>query len=326
MKVAVTGGSGIVGAAIVRLLIDEGHDVLALARSTKSGSALAALGANPIPGDLLDPESLAELVAGTARVFHVAGVNELCTRDPKRMWNVNVEGTRLVVDASRRAGVERVVVTSSAVTMGGRPGEVANEETRHRGSYRSEYERTKSEGESLAISLARGIEVVVVNPSSVQGPGRATGTGRLLLQAARGRLKIAMDTAFSIVDINDCARGHLLAAEKGVTGERYILSGATLSMPEAVAMINEIAHVSLQPRYLSGWQASTLGYVGEAVSRLGGKPPICREVVRVMTQGNRYDGSKATEQLGLRYVSARRTLADTVAWFQAEGLMDSAGR
>ncbi len=310
VTVAVTGGSGVVGAAVVRHLVDAGHQVRALARSTSSGASVAALGATPVPGDVLDPTSLVELVSGSSWVFHVAGVNQLCARDPKRMWNVNVEGTRLVVNACRRAGVERMVLTSSAVTIGDHE------------PFLSDYERTKTEAERLAFSEARGLEVVAVNPSSVQGPGRATGTGALILNAARGKLRYLVDSTISLVDINDCARGHLLAAVRGRPGERYVLSGATIAVSEAVDLLNEITGRSLNPRYLPLWQLRTLGVIGELAAKLLRRtPPICRETVRVMTQNHRYDGSRATEDLRLTYTPIRQTIEETVEWFRLEGLL-----
>ena len=310
MKVAVTGGSGVVGSAVVRHLVDAGHEVKALARSTASGSSVAALGATPIPGDVLDPASLDDLVTGCSRVFHVAGINELCTRSPKRMWDVNVEGTRLAVDACRRAGVTRMILTSSAVTMG------------EHDPFLSVYERTKTEAEKLAFAEARGLEVVAVNPSSVQGPGRATGTGALVLSAARGRLRYLVDSTISFVDINDCARGHLLAADRAEPGERYVLSGATLTMPEAVALLNDITGETMEPRYLPTWQLRIVGVVGEVVAKLSRRtPPICRETVRVMSQNHKYNGSEATEVLGLRYTPIRQTLEETIEWFRLEGLV-----
>ena len=310
MKVAVTGGSGVVGSAVVRHLVDAGHEVRALARSTASGSVVAALGATPVPGDVLDPGSLVDLVNGCARVFHVAGINELCTRSPKRMWDVNVEGTRLVVNACRRAGVTRMVLTSSAVTLG------------DHGRFLSNYQHTKTEAEKLAFSEARGLEVVAVNPSSVQGPGRVTGTGALVLSAARGKLRYLVDTTISIVDINDCARGHLLAADRAEAGERYVLSGATISMSEAVDLINDITGGSLDPRYLPLWQLRLLGVVGELAAKvLRRTTPICRETARVISQTHKYDGSEATDALGLRYTPIRQTLQETVEWFRLEGLL-----
>lgn len=312
MTVAVTGGSGVVGGAVIQHLVEAGNEVKALARSANAGAVVAALGATPVPGDVLDPQSLDDLVNGCSLVFHIAGINELCTRSPKRMWEVNVEGTRLVVDACRRSDVQRLVHTSSAVTLGDHD------------PYLSVYEQTKTEGEAMAFAEARGLEVVAVNPSSVQGPGRSTGTGALFLSAARGNLRFLVDTTISMVDINDCARGHLLAAENGRPSERYVLSGATLTLGEAVVLLNEISGSSLSPRYLSVWQLRMLGVIGELTANvLRRTPPICRETVRVMSASHTYDGSKAAEDLGLEYTPIRQTMEETIEWFRLEGLLGS---
>src|SRR5690606_1854700 len=155
----------------------------------------------------------------------------------------------------------------------------------HRGYYLSHYERTKTEAERLVLAGRDDLEVVVVNPSSVQGPGRSTGTGQLLLLAAQGKARVLVDTVFSIVDIADCARGHLLAAERGVPGERYILSGSILTVREVVALIDRFRDRSSRPLYLRSGP----------VNFLSGRS----EKVRVLLHGHRYDGAKATRELGL---------------------------
>ena len=322
MRVAVTGGSGVVGTPLVRHLVEAGHEVRALARSDRSADRVRQAGADAVIGDLLDPEALDRLVGGAAWVFHVAGVNELCPVDRDAMWRVNVEGTRAVLDASHRAGVGRLVHTSSAATIGERDGEIGTESTPHRGSHLSTYERTKSESEALALDAPHGLEVVVVNPSSVQGPGRATGTGRLLLQAMQGRLPFLYDATFSLVDIDDCARGHVLAAEHGLAGERYLLSGATLTIRETVSMLTAITGRVYRIRYLRPGVFSALGWaIGSAYPVVGRQPPICPEAVRVMRHGHRYDGSRATRDLGLVYTTPEETFRRTIDWFVTAGLL-----
>ncbi len=325
MRVAVTGGSGVVGTAVISHLVESGHEVKALAYSTGSGAKLASLGATPVPGDVLDHDSIRSLVDGCEWVFHIAGVNQMCTRDPNRMWRINVEGTRIVMGACRAARVSRMIHTSSVVTLGSQKGEVATEFATHRGFYLSEYERTKTEAERLLFSEARGLDVVAVNPSSVQGPGRATGTGRILLNAARGKLPFLIDTTISLVDIEDCARGHLLAAEHGVAGERYLLSGATLTMREAVDLLSEMTDHQVSPRFLPTGVIYAISVVVEIIFRtIRRQPPICREAVRVIDHGHQYDGSRATRELGLRYTPVDETIGRTLEWFADEGLLHRA--
>lgn len=323
MRVAVTGGTGVVGTAVTRHLLTAGHQVRALARNSLAADDLTSLGATPVPGDVSDNESLDRLVAGCEWVFHVAGVNQLCSIDPELMERVNVEGSRAVLGACRRAGVTRLVHTSSAVTIGEPEGETGTESTIHRGYHLSHYERTKAESESVVLAGADDLEVVVVNPSSVQGPGRATGTGRLLLEAARGRMPVMVDTAFSLVDIDDCARGHLLAAESGQPGERYILSGATMTTREALGVLSLITGRPSRARFLRPSVFAAMGTtIGGVWSLTGRQAPLCREAVKVMLHGHRYDGSRATADLGLVYTPIEETLSRTFEWFSTEGLLD----
>jgi dihydroflavonol-4-reductase len=296
--------------------------VRALARTVSGTESLGRAGAEPVPGDVLDPPSLDRLMAGASWVFHVAGVNQLCPRDPDGMWRVNVEGTRNVVEACRRSGVLRLIHTSSAITIGEEDGAVGTEETPRRGHYLSHYERTKTEAEVVALAGTGEVEVVVVNPSSVQGPGRATGTGRLFLLAVRGKLPFAIDTTFSLVDIDDCARGHLLAAERGRVGERYLLSGATLTTPEAMSMLAAVTGARPRVRYLRpGLLSALASVVGSACAVAGRQAPICSEAVRVLRHGHRYDGSRATRELGLAYTPVEETLRRTVDWFRSEAML-----
>ena len=322
MKVAVTGGSGVVGSAVVRHLVEDQHHVVALARSADSATKLEELGATPVGGDVLDPSDLDGLVAGADWVFHIAGINEICSPDPNRMDLVNIEGTRNVIRASRAAGVSRLIHTSSAVTIGGQPGAIGTESSPHRGSYLSRYERSKHLSEQLLFEEAADLDVVAVNPSSVQGPGRATGTGSLILDVLNGRMPFLVDTMVSIVDIDDCASGHVLAATNGVGGQRYILSGATFEMSQALNLLVEATGRDLSPRFVPGWVASVgVGVASLGARALGRRPELCREMVRVMLAGHAYDGSRATRELGLEYRPLELTIRRTIDWFEAEGLL-----
>ena len=322
MRVAVTGGSGVVGAAVVRHLVAAGDDVRALARSAESSAKLADLGATVVHGELLDDDAVGRLVKGKERVFHVAGVNQLCPRDPSRMWKINVDATLGVLEASARAGVSRFIHTSSAVTIGEEQGDEGTEESKHRGHFLSEYERSKTVSERLVFGSKRDIEIVSVNPSSVQGPGRSTGTGALLLAAARGSLPVLVDTTISLVDIDDCARGHLLSAEHGKPGERYILSGAVTSIRDAARALNRLLDRPARPWFINPKAVSAIAPIVDACFRLTGRDsPLCAESTRVLLHGHVYDGSKATRDLGLKYTPLEQTLSRTLDWYRAEGLI-----
>ncbi len=324
--VVLTGGTGFVGRALLERLVAGGRPVTALARTDESARALAALGATPARGDVLDPESLGPALRGAEVVYHVAGANAFCARDPSRLFRVNVEGSRAVVRAAAAAGARRMVYTSSAATLGEARGTVGSETSAHRGSFLSQYERSKWEAERvvLAEAAAAGIEVVCVNPASVQGPGRVRGTARILIDYLNGRLKVIVDSRLSVVDIGDCVEGHLLAERRGAPGERYVLSGTTLTVREAVALLGRIVGREDRPRRLPPSVALAAGAGAEALARLRGRTPsVCREMVRTILHGHAYDGSRATRELGLRYTPIEESIRRTVAWYVEQGLVSS---
>jgi dihydroflavonol-4-reductase len=248
----------------------------------------------------------------------------MCPTDPARLFHVNVRGAEVAVRAAARAAVSRVVLTSSAAALGEPAGTVGSEDSPHRGSYLSVYERSKHEGEIAAFAAARraGVELVSINPSSVQGPGRAGGTGRILIAYLNGRLPAFVDTRISIVDIADCVEGHLLGADRGRPGERYVLNGVTLSSREALDIVSELSGIRHKVRFLPPRVAAAAAGLVEAAFRLRGRqPPVCREMVRTLLHGHRYDGSRATRELGLRYTPVADTFRRTIEWAAGEGFL-----
>ena len=322
--VLVTGGTGFLGRAIVEQLLARGDRVKALARSEGSARTLGALGAEPVRGDVLLFEVLAAAMRGCELVYHAAGANAFCLRDPSPMFEVNVEGSRTVVAAAARAGVRRVVYTSSAATLGEAHGTVGTELSPHRGWFLSSYECSKFEAERAVLGTAHetGVEVICVNPASVQGPGRATGSAKLLLDYLNGRLKALVDSRLSLVDIADCTRGHLLAGAVGTPGERYVLSGATLTVREGLTLVARLAGVDRPVRTLPPALARAAATAAEALAwARRDDPPICRELVRTLVHGHAYDGSKATRELGLTYTPVEETLRRTIDWWLEQGLI-----
>ena len=305
-------------------LRDRGDDVVALVRSTASADAVRTAGATPAHAELLDEPGLAAAMAGCELCFHVAGVNTLCPSDPTELELVNVAGAAAVARAAAAAGVARLVHTSSSSAIGEAKGTIGREDTPHRGWYLSDYDRTKHAGERavLEIGATHGLDVVCVNPASVQGPGRATGTAKMLLAQIDGRLKVFVDTRFSVVDIDDCTRGHLLAAERGTAGERYILCGATLTSEEALALLARLSGRTQRPRFVPAAIAPPLaGAVELACRALRREPPTCRAMARTLLHGHAYDGSHATRELGLVYTPVEATLRRTAEWAWREGLL-----
>ncbi|MDQ3630162.1 MAG: NAD-dependent epimerase/dehydratase family protein, partial [Actinomycetota bacterium] len=293
----VTGGSGFIGGVLVARLIDRGDDVVALARSEKAAATVARRGARVARGDVLDEDSLAEGMAGCALAYHVAGVNTHCPADPAMLLRVNVHGAEAAVRAAARAGVQRLVFTSSAASVGEPAGTVGREDTTHRGSYLSVYDRSKHHGEQAAFrtALSLGVEIVAVNPSSVQGPGRSAGNGTIIIAYLNGKLRAFVDTYVSVVDIDDTVEGHLLAAERGRSGERYVLNGATITAREALDIVSELSGVTERVRMLPPALARSGAAVAEGVARARGQASsMCRARIRTILHGHRYDGSKAT--------------------------------
>ena len=320
----VTGGTGFLGRAIVQRLLGAGSQVRALARSEASAGELGAVGAEPVRGDVLDLDALAAAMHRCEVAYHAAGANAFCLRDPTPLFEVNVRGSENVIRAAARAGVRRVVYTSSAATLGEAGGTIGSEGSPHRGWFLSNYERSKFEAEQAVFEAAHemGIEVVSVNPASVQGPGRDTGSARLLLDYLNGRIKAVVDSRLSLIDIADCTEGHLLAASRGTPGERYVLSGATLTVREGLALVASLLGTERRLRVIPPLVAMAVAAAAEAVGHARRRNPrICRELARTLLHGHAYDGSKATQALGLRYTPVEETLRRMVDWWVERGLV-----
>ncbi|QBI20666.1 NAD-dependent epimerase/dehydratase family protein [Egibacter rhizosphaerae] len=325
MRVFVTGGSGVVGRDLIARLVADGREVVALARSDAASAELEGLGAaRSVRGDLFDREALAEGMAGCEVVYHVAGVNAMCVADPRPMFRTNIEGSRRVVRAAADAGVRRLVHTSSAAAIGEARGTVGSEESLHRGTYLSRYEQSKHRAEQAVWKAAAGteLEVVAVLPSSVQGPGRGGGTAKILLDFVNGTLPAVIDSRLSIVDIRDCAAGHVLAELHGKAGERYVLNGATMTVREGLGVLSEVTGVDTRVRSLPGPVASGAAAAAAAVARVRRREPrFCPEMVRTLRHGHAYDGSKAARELGLEYTPVAETLERTIRWFAEQRMI-----
>ena len=323
-RVFVTGASGFIGGALTTRLLEHGDQVVGLARSDAAAAKAAALGAEVARGDLLDENSIVAGMAGCDGAYHVAGVNSHCPSDPDMMLRVNVGGAEAAIRAAARAGISRMVYTSSAASLGEPEGTVGTEDCTHRGSYLSVYDRSKHEGEQAVFAAAgdTGVEVVAVNPSSVQGPPRTGGNGGIIIAYLNGKLPVFVETTVSLVDIRDCVEGHLLAAERGGSGRRYVLNGATIHSLEALEIASGLSGVRDRVRMIPPPVARTAVAMAEAAYRLRGKTPsVCRARVRTILHGHRYDGSRATRELGLEYTPVADTFARTIEWAVAEGLV-----
>jgi dihydroflavonol-4-reductase len=321
--VFLTGGSGFIGGAILDRLVADGRRVRALVRSEESADKVRVAGAEPVFGDLKEEGGdWQRAVEGCGVVYHVAGKVTMCGHP--EATRVNVRGTRAVVAAAAAAGVDRVVYTSSGAAIGERPGEMGTEDTIHSGEYLSRYARSKHRAELAAFDEAdrRGVDVVSVNPSSVQGPGRTHGTARLFIAYLRGRLRWAVHARIPIVSIGDTVEAHVLAEQRGKPGERYLVNGWNPTVEEMVATLAGITGEERRVRYVPGWLFTGIAAVVELGAKVVRKrPPICRELARTMQHGHVFDGSKSERDLGLEYTPPEVWLAETVEWYRKVGVV-----
>jgi dihydroflavonol-4-reductase len=327
MKALVTGASGFVGAAVARALEAAGWEVRCLIRATSDRRNLQALSAEIVLGDLTDARSLARALAGCETVFHVAADYRLWARDPNELYRTNVEGTRNLLEEARQARIERIVYTSSVATLGIPPdGTPGDESTPVRlTDMIGHYKRSKFLAEEVVREWARGAgEVVIVNPSTPIGPGdvKPTPTGRIILDAARGRMPAYVDTGLNVVHVDDVASGHLLAFERGRAGERYVLGGEDLTLRE---ILSEVARLTGRrpPRVrLPHGLVLPIAYAAEGFARLTGRATqITVDGVRMARKRMFFSSAKAERELGYRHRPARRALADAVQWFGREGYL-----
>jgi dihydroflavonol-4-reductase len=321
----VTGATGFVGAAVARVLIKAGYPVRVLARPHSDRRNLKGLDVAVAEGSLEHPASLAKAVAGCRYLFHVAADYRLWVPDPEPMFQVNVAGTRELMLAASAAGIERIVYTSSVATLGIVPGGVADEETASRAEDMiGPYKRSKFEAEAAVSELVaeRGLPAVIVNPSTPVGPGdvKPTPTGRLIVEAGRGRMPVYVDTGLNIAHVDDVAVGHLLAAKSGQIGRRYILGGDNLSLSEILIEVARltgrrppalrIPHTALLP----------IAAGAEAVARLTGREPFATmDGVRMSKKKMFFTAARAVEELGYAPRPARQAIADAIGWFKAHG-------
>jgi dihydroflavonol-4-reductase len=322
----VTGGTGFVGAAVVRHLVAGGHHVRVLARPRSDRRLLADLPIEIADGDITETVSLRRCLRGCRRLFHVAALYSLWARDRRQFYEVNVEGTRRVLAAAAEAGVSRVVYTSTVGALGipsdGSPG---TEETPvSLADIAGDYKRSKFLAEEVARESARqGLPVVIVNPSTPIGPGdiKPTPTGQMVVDFLRGKMWAYLDTGLNLVDVDDVAAGHLLAAERGIAGERYILGGRNLTLREIFEALGRIAGMRPPLIKVSAGLILPIGWLSERVAdHLTGRPPaVPMDAVRMARKRMFFDGGKAVRQLGMPQSPVEDALARAVRWFQANG-------
>ena len=327
MRALVTGATGFVGSAVARALLLAGWQVRALARKDSPVRNLQQLAVEIAAGDLADRPSLERALGDCEALFHVAADYRLGARDPDQLYRTNVEGTRNILDASRAAGVARIVYTSSVATIGlpadGSPG---NEDTPVAlADMIGHYKRSKYLAEQLVGEAARaGTAVVIVNPSTPIGPGdiKPTHTGQMVLDAASGRMPAYVDTGLNIVHVDDVAAGHLLAFHRGRPGERYILGGEDMTLREILGDIASL--VGRKPPRIRLPRAALLpvAYVAEGYARVTGHSTrITVEGVRMARKRMFFSSQKAARELGYQWRAPSRAFEDAVLWLRGQGLL-----
>jgi dihydroflavonol-4-reductase len=323
-KTLVTGGTGFLGSHLVKALAQRGDELRLLVRESSRLDAVLGIEFETAPGDVMDQESLEGAMQGVRRVFHVAGIPSMHPHDRERVFDVNVSGTRHVLEAAERAGVERVVHTSSIAAIGpAERGQTADETQRFTGGRLGiTYINSKHEAELEALRYAeRGVPVVIANPTFVLGPDDPAGTSnRLVRRFLQRQIPTYVEGALNIVDVRDVAAGHLLVDEKGKVGERYILGGRNFTLDRLFADLARISGVRPPPLRLPG-QIALTGV--EIASRVGIPIPTTGDEVRSGLEWWTYTSAKAERELGYSARPHEETLEDTVRW-QMDALGDRA--
>ncbi|MGH6974435.1 MAG: hopanoid-associated sugar epimerase [Stellaceae bacterium] len=326
--VLVTGASGFVGAAVVRALLAAGRKVRALLRPSSDRRNVEGLAVDVRLGSLTEPRSLAAAIEGCDALYHVAADYRLWVRNPAEMYACNVDGTRSLMEAALAARVGRIVYTSSVATLGWRADSAAADETTPSAlaDMVGHYKRSKFLAEAAVRDLisTRALPAVIVNPSTPIGPRdvKPTPTGRIIVEAASGRMPAYVDTGLNLVHVDDVARGHLLAEGGGRVGERYILGGENLTLGDILRLIAGI--VGRKPPKIEVPAALVwpVAVIEEALGWLIGREPFAtREGLRMSRHKMFFSSAKAERELGYRARPAREGLADAVAWFRQAGMV-----
>ena len=325
MKTFVTGATGFIGASIVRELLRDGREVRALVRSNSNLSNLKGLDVELWKGDLLDTAGLRSGLKGCDVLYHAAADYRLWTRNPEEMYRTNVGGTTAVLDAALENNISHVVYTSSVGTLGnpgdGTPG---NEDTKVSladmvGPYKKSKFLAEREAEKF---VARGLPLVIVNPSTPVGPWdiKPTPTGKIIVDFLKCKMPAYLDTGLNLIDVEECARGHILAEHKGCPGRKYILGNANLSLRDIFMMLQEITGISAPTVRLPYAPVLVAAWLNEGLSKIiGCEPLIPLAGVRMAAHHMYFDSGRAVKELGLSQTPVKEALERAVEWFRTNG-------
>lgn len=324
-NVFITGATGFIGASIVRQLLLHGCTVKTLVRHNSDRRNLDGLPVTFCEGDLRDGESLARGMDGCDTLFHAAADYRLWTRNPETMYAINVDGTRTILETALRMGLERVVYTSSVGTLGNRGDGTPGTETTPVcfadmvGHYKKSKFLAEREAERF---IERGLPLVIVNPSTPIGPRdiKPTPTGKIIVDFLNGKMPAYLDTGLNLIDVEDCAAGHILAARHGRIGEKYILGNENLTLQDIFALLEKISGLPAPRIRLPYTPILLAAYLNEGISRITGREPLI-PLAGVQMAGKHmfFDSSKAIRELGLPQQPVRVALEKAVAWFKTHG-------
>ncbi|MEI6441546.1 MAG: hopanoid-associated sugar epimerase [Nostocales cyanobacterium ELA583] len=327
MRVFVTGGTGFIGSHVVRLLLQEGYQVTALVRPSSNLGNLQGLAVDIVKGNLNDL-NIWEQMQGCDYLFHVAAHYSLWQKDRELLYLDNVEGTRNILAAAQKAGIKRTVYTSSVAAIGvGKSGEIVDE------TYQSpveklvgDYKKSKFLAEQVAMeAVKKGQDIVIVNPSSPIGALdiKPTPTGDIILRFLRRQMPAYVDTGLNFIDVRDVAWGHLLALQKGKSGDRYILGNQNLTLKQLLEQLSQITNLPAPQTSIPAWIPLTVAWIDEKIlAPLGKNPAVPIDGVRMAQQPMYYDASKAIRELGLPQSPLNIALKDAVDWFISNGYVN----
>ena len=323
-NIFITGSTGVVGKPLLRKIVNQGHNVFALSRSNNNDHLFSDLGVKKIEGNLFTKSLYDDLSdCNLDAIFHIAGINKMCSKNPEGMFKANIEGTKAMLQLANRLKIKKFIYTSSAVTLGEKLGTLGNEQSNHRGYFLSNYEESKYLAEKEAFAYDKDFEFVSVNPSSVQGPGRVSGTAKLLISTLNKTYPPLIKNNISIVDIDDCTDGHYQALLNGEDNQRYVLNSFQTTSEELLSKLKSLSEWSGRPMYIPKLGLKIIAPLGDLYKLLSNSTPlICSESARVLTHGHIYDGSKAGDKLNINYIDLDMFIEKTINWLIDENYVN----
>ena len=323
MKTLVTGSTGFLGSAILRKLLEDGREVKVLIREKSDTTNIDGVDVEIVYGDLRDSDSLQSALNGCDVLYHTAAYYSLWDQDKRIIYDINVEGTRKILQAAQLKNIEKVVYTSTVGCVGlNKDTTPSNEGTPlNLKTLSNDYKQSKYQAEQVALDFARnGLPVVIVNPSTPVGPRdiKPTPTGKIILDFLNRKMPAYLETGLNLIDVDDCARGHILAERKGVPGDRYILGNQNMSLFDILITLENITGLKAPRIKMPFWVALSAGWVCEMVSNnLTGTPPaVPLAGVKMAKYFMYFDSSKAIQTLGLPQNSTENALRRSVEWFK----------